>query len=195
MNWLAHIYLSSGGNDSKLGNLLGDFVTNVDWKKKYNKTIRDGIKTHFEIDRFTNTHPVFHQSCRRISKKNSFYSTLLIDVFYDYFLANTWHEYSESPLSDYVYNFYNHLSIYKEEQILPDRLSQIVPAMISEDWLGSYKSPTGIQNALNRLSKRIKTQNTVADCITELAVNEPALEQDFKEFFPQLKEKITSSFN
>lgn len=184
MNWLAHIYLSDEDDESRLGGLLGDFLGNMDWKTIYSEAIKQGIKRHLEIDNFTDMHPVFKKSCKRISAKNSLFAHVLIDIFYDHFLAKNWDDYSHVLLNDFVSSFYNVLQEYRK--ILPDRLKIIAPFLIRENWFCSYQNIQGIRNVLYRLSRRIKQQNSIMESIIELQRNYSSLENDFRVFFSEV---------
>jgi acyl carrier protein phosphodiesterase len=86
MNWLAHIFLSEPNVESRLGNLLGDLVKGKDLDD-INPNLRQGIARHYAIDRFTDSHPVVKISKQRIDKEYSKFAGILIDIFYDHFLA------------------------------------------------------------------------------------------------------------
>ena len=87
MNYLAHIYLS-GDDDPllKIGNFIADSVKGKAFKK-YPQAIQNGIKLHREIDTFTDSHPIVFESKHRLFKKSRHYSSVIVDVLYDHFLA------------------------------------------------------------------------------------------------------------
>lgn len=188
MNWLAHIYLSEEDKESKLGGLLGDFLTNTDWNSIYSEGIKKGIKRHLAIDKFTDMHPVFQNSCERISKNTRHFAPVLIDIFYDHYLAKNWDKYADDSLDAFTSSFYTVLEEYKEK--LPDRLSNAILFMIRENWLSSYQKIEGIQEVLFRLSRKVNMQNTIAESITELITHYEDLENDFCAFFPEIIQKF-----
>lgn len=182
MNYLAHIYLSDKNEKHMLGNLLGDFV-NITDDIKFEKGIREGIFMHRKLDSFTDSHPIFLMSKSRVSSQNRRFAGLLIDMFYDHFLAKNWLTYSELTLEAYSTNFYKILEKYSS--ILPDKLIKVSHFMINENWLLSYREVTGIEKALERISKRLSVpDNTLADSINELYNSYADLEDDFNTFFP-----------
>ena len=97
MNFLAHIYLS--GTDEKIlvGNFMGDYVKGRDYLK-YPEDIRKGLLLHRQIDFYTDNHPIVKNSKKRIESVYRKYSGIIIDIFYDYFLATNWPDYSITPL-------------------------------------------------------------------------------------------------
>ena len=104
MNYLAHFYLSFDDSEILTGNFLGDFVT----KKEYNALplkIRKGIDLHREIDFLMDNHEVSKAS-KGVFSNHRHYSSVIIDVVYDHFLAKNWKQYSTLPLLDAANGYY-----------------------------------------------------------------------------------------
>src|SRR5277367_1527199 len=101
MNFLAHLYLSGDNPKIKTGNFIGDFVKGKNLADRFEKDIAKGIVLHREIDWFTDRHPVVKQSKDRLREKYRHYSGVIVDVFYDHFLARNWINYSSKSLSDF----------------------------------------------------------------------------------------------
>jgi acyl carrier protein phosphodiesterase len=181
MNYLAHIYLSDNNDKSVLGNFLGDFV-NKSLENNFEYSIKNGIFMHRKLDSFTDSNPVFLESKRRISSLNRRFAGVLIDIFYDHFLAKNWSLYSQIPLEEFADNFYSILKRFS--YCLPDKLTRRMPLMIEENWLISYKEINGIKTSLERISWRFsKTNHPLLNPIDELIRNYENLEIDFKSFF------------
>ncbi|WP_297421073.1 ACP phosphodiesterase [Clostridium sp.] len=182
MNYLAHIYLSCNSEENMLGNFLGDFVSKSQ-EDEFEYTIKQGIFMHKKLDTFTDSHPDFSRSRKRISSTNRRLAGVLIDMFYDHFLAKNWHDYSLVSLEEYVDNFYKTLK--KFSYCLPDKLKRRMPFMIEENWLLSYRDISGIQRSVERISKRFSnTRHPLINPIDELINNYDSLENDFKSFYP-----------
>ena len=71
----------------------------------YPEGIQKGIILYREIDTFSDSHPIFRQSKHRIQQKHNHYSGVIIDLYYDHFLAKNWSNYSATPLAEYVNHF------------------------------------------------------------------------------------------
>jgi acyl carrier protein phosphodiesterase len=183
MNYLAHLFLSDGTPESMIGNLLGDFVKGS-IENIYPHEIVKGIYLHRKIDSFTDSHPIFRSSKRLISINRRKFSGIMIDVFYDHFLAKNWSEYSNIALNDFTNRVYQVLQ--ENKKILPERLKSILPDMIAYDWLASYKQFSVIDRAINGLSRRIKRKNNLFGGVEELFLNYHQLQTDFSMFFPEL---------
>jgi acyl carrier protein phosphodiesterase len=188
MNWLAHILLSEPNVENRLGNLLGDLAKGKEIDKlSYN--LRQGINRHYAIDKFTDSHRIVKNSKRRIDRDYSRFSGILIDIFYDHFLAKNWHLYSETIFSEFTAEIYKSFQNYQED--IPQSARQIIQQMIDEDWLTSYQSFDGIENALKRIDNRIKLRMTnqisLVPAVSILEKEYINLEQDFHWFFPELQ--------
>ncbi len=186
MNYLAHLFLAEDNPESIIGNFLGDFVKGrlEGYKNIYNLEIIAGIKNHRLIDTFTDNHYIYRQSKRRISKDNSRYSGIIIDICYDHFLATKWSNFSEINLEKFTEEIYKVLKTNYE--ILPTRLKNILPIIIRENWLLSYKTIDGINITFKRLSRRLKRENQMERATEELIRNYEELEADFLLFFPEV---------
>lgn len=182
MNYLAHIYLANSSDKSILGNILGDFV-NKSLENNYEYPIREGIFMHRKLDTFTDSNAFFIESRKRITDNNRRFAGVLIDMFYDHFLAKNWCQYSTVPLEEYADNFYSILKEY--HYCLPDKLTKRMPYMIEENWLVSYRNINGIKKSLDRISSRFSnSKHQLKNPIDELLNNYDSLEIDFKRFFP-----------
>nr|WP_312292223.1 ACP phosphodiesterase [Clostridium chromiireducens] len=183
MNYLAHIHLSDNSEENMLGNFLGDFVSKS-LEDGFEYSIKQGILMHKKLDTFTDSHPNFANSRERISSANRRLAGVLIDIFYDHFLAKNWHAYSSVSLEEYADNFYKILKKYS--YCLPDKLTRRMPFMIEENWLLSYRDISGIQVAVDRISKRFSnTRHPLVNPIDELINNYEGLQNDFKCFYPE----------
>jgi len=184
MNYLAHLFFSENSTYSMLGNLMGDFVKG-DITNKYNSEIREGIKKHRMIDKYTDSHDTVLLSKKRVSPERRRFSGIMIDVFYDHFLAIHWNKFSNDNLEYFVNNCYEKLNTEVEIPI-PENLVVVINRMASENRLLSYRTIEGIEIAINRISNRIRFQNNLHGGIGELINNYYNLEKDFLHFFPQL---------
>jgi len=186
MNYLAHLFLAEETAESWIGNLLGDFVKGSleSQKPHYCESILKGIRTHRQVDNFTDRHFIFKRSKQRIINKYHHFSSIIIDIFYDHFLAKNWTSFSHETLEDFAAKIYQVLEI--NQGILPERLQQALPKMIVENWLVLYREPDGVGLTCQRLSRRIKRANNLDLAQKELIANYSEIEKDFFSFFPEI---------
>ncbi len=184
MNFLAHLYFAENSQHSLYGNLLGDFVKGSP-DQFIDPVILNGIAQHRAIDKYTDAHPVVKRSKSRISAERRRFSGIMIDVFYDHYLAINWEQYSPENFSIQTSDWYNKLK--KETYlVLPARFSRTIEMMTKNDWFSMYKEPAGINKAIDGISKRIRFENNMHGGGVELTNNYDALEDDFHAFFPDL---------
>ncbi|MHA7842396.1 MAG: acyl carrier protein phosphodiesterase [Winogradskyella sp.] len=183
MNFLAHIYLS--GNDTlvTIGNFVADGIRGNKYKL-YPEKVQAGILLHRAIDTFTDAHPIFRQSTKRLHENYGHYSGVIVDIFYDHFLAKNWKDYSNTPLAKYVDDFYQTLN--ENFDILPSRFKHLTPIMIEGNWLLSYATVDGIQLVLNGMNRRTKGKSKMNEATNELRVFYSEFEEEFTAFFKEL---------
>jgi acyl carrier protein phosphodiesterase len=184
MNFLAHIYLSGEDEGLTIGNFIADSIKG----KKYldfKKEIQNGILLHRSIDTFTDQHPIVRQSTKRLHANHGHYSGVIVDIFYDHFLAKNWQQYHKIPLGEYVSKFYTLLET--NFDILPIKIQNMLPIMKSNNWLLSYATVEGINTILGQMSRRVKHKNNMHLATLDLEKHYTEFEKDFTDFFEELK--------
>ena len=183
MNFLAHLFLSGNDEDVLIGNFIADYVKG-NKKDDYPNGIRHGIELHRAIDDFTDRHEITGQSRRRLYERHHKYSGVVVDLYYDHFLARHFGDYSGQTLIDFSQYCYRILSA--NEHKLPAGVQYFLPYMISHDWLGQYATVEGIGRTLTGLGKRVRFENRMAEAGEDLEEHYPLFEAEFRLFFPQL---------
>lgn len=183
MNFLAHIYLSSDNELITIGNFVADGIRGKKYEQ-YPEEIQVGILLHRAIDTFTDAHPVFRRSTKRLHHPYGHYSGVIVDIFYDHFLAKNWSAYSKIRLDSYVKNFYH--SLERHFEILPPKFKHLTPFMIEDNWLLSYAEIDGIQLVLNGMNRRTYGRSKMNLATKELKLFYSEFEKDFTEFFNEL---------
>lgn len=151
MNYLGHLVLS--GNDEKilLGNFLGDHVSNKTLQQ-YDLSIQKGIELHRKIDLFTDSHPISRKLRAILFDQYRHRSRVILDLFYDHFLAADFSDFQSVSLSDYVRGITDTLQ--KQIHLMPESAKHYFLAMQKYDWLEGYASIDGIRLVLNQMSRR-----------------------------------------
>lgn len=188
MNYLAHLYFASETPDSMVGNLLPDFTKELK-HPAYSPETLEGIALHRFIDRYTDTHPVVKRSKEKISSQRRRFSGILIDIFYDHFLALHWQKYHPQSLYESTQFYYRELA--KTTLPLPPRLNEAIVRMPQIDLLYNYRTIKGMGHAIDRVSQRIRFKNALHGGCEELVENFDALEVDFHLFFSDLREAVS----
>lgn len=183
MNFLAHIYLSGDNDLIKIGNFMADGIRGKHFES-YPLEIQKGIILHRAIDTFTDAHPIFRQSTKRLHEKYHHYAGVIVDVFYDHFLAKNWNTYSDEKLDDFVARFYQ--SLHDNHINLSERTKGMMPYMIEHNWLVSYQTVEGINRILTQMDQRTKNESKMRFATNELSEFYPEFEEEFTNFFQEL---------
>ncbi|WP_405568166.1 ACP phosphodiesterase [Polaribacter sp. Asnod6-C07] len=192
MNFLAHLYLSQNNKNIMIGNFIADHIRGNNYES-FSKEIQQGIFLHREIDTFTDAHPIVRKSKRRLHERYRHYDGVIIDIFYDYFLAKNWTNYSATPLDIYansVYTFFDKISA-----SLPLKSQNFIKYMIEYNILYNYQFKEGIQKVLNGMNQRTKGKSQMNLAIEDLNQLENELEEDFTLFFKDLMEISNTKLN
>ncbi len=185
MNFLAHLYLSGDNTSVMLGNFIGDFVKGKNLIEKVGPEMAKGIELHREIDFFTDQHPIVRESKKRLRPKYRHYSGVIVDVFYDHYLAKNWKDYHHQLLPDYADRVYN--LIQKNNALLPERVNMMMPYMIKGNWLVNYATLDGIHRTLSGMTRRTPYESKMDESISDLTENYEEFKTEFITFFPELR--------
>lgn len=182
MNFLAHIYLSNNNSDIMLGNFIADHIKGKEMFH-YNKGIQTGILLHRAIDDFTDSHPTVKLSKNRLHPRYRHYDGVIIDIFYDYFLAKHWSRYSNLPLGIFADYFYELLS---NMPIKPKKTERFAEYMIRYNLLVNYRNLDTIAQVLTGMNHRSKLKSHMHLAIDDLKSMHSDFEADFLSFFEEL---------
>ena len=192
MNFLAHIYLSGENDHVKIGNFMADSIRGHSYEN-YPDDIKKGILLHRSIDSFTDMHPVYRKSKHRLHEKYGHYSGVIMDIFYDHFLAKNWNNYSKIPLETYAETFYHLLQA--NIDILTDKVKNMLPSMIGRNWLVSYATIKGLEMILFQMDYRTKNRVAMHESVVELQEYYTEFEEEFTSFFEELQLHCTEKLN
>lgn len=183
MNFLAHIYLSFGDDEITLGNFIADSIRGNKFKHLPER-VQKGIRLHRAIDTYTDAHPLHRKSSKRLHKNYGHYSRVIVDIYYDHFLAKNWSRYSEVPLPRFVDRFYDLLEAHYA--MLPMGIKRMMPYMIADNWLANYAGMEGIGRVLNGMNRRTQNRSKMHFAIIDLEDHYALFEAEFTEFFEDL---------
>lgn len=184
MNFLAHIYLSGDDGDIKIGNFMADSIHGRR-PESFPPGICKGIMLHRAIDTFTDAHPIFRQSTKRLHKNYHHYAGVIVDVYYDHFLAKNWHLYHHQPLDAFAADFYRLLT--DNFDVLADQTKEMVPHMIRNNWLLGNAHLDGIARTLRQIDHRTKQRSGMTNAINELQQYYAEYEAEFSQFFKEIQ--------
>ncbi len=184
MNFLAHLLLSKTDEQIMVGNFIGDFVKGSKLDS-YEPKIQHGIRLHRAIDNFTDQHPIVLKSKKRLRARFRHYAPVIVDVFYDHFIAKDWETYSSETLHQFTQKFYKTMKQYAS--IIPQAASNMLYYMSKQDWLFNYQFLDGIDRALTGMSKRTRFDSKMETAIDALNDHYAEFQNEFNQFFPELQ--------
>ncbi|MEX2233433.1 MAG: ACP phosphodiesterase [Cyclobacteriaceae bacterium] len=185
MNFLAHAYLSGDDKKILLGNFMGDFIKGRQALRKFEARVIRGVELHRAIDAFTDSHGVVDDSKNRLRPKYRHYAGVIVDVFYDHFLATHWKKFHHKPLEDFAAETYQTIDSFSN--ILPLELKRMLPYMINGNWLVGYSDISGIHRALSGMASRTPYKSKMELASEDLRKHYEEFNNEFEQFFPELK--------
>jgi acyl carrier protein phosphodiesterase len=184
VNWLAHLRLAPPDPLLRLGNLCGDFVRGVDVATLH-PALQRGIAQHRAVDAFVDAHAVVRRSRQRLDPPFRRFAGVLVDVFYDHYLARDWDRLGGGE-SLPAFAAAVHAELRRHHDLLPARLQRAVPAMESQQWLVGYAEVAGIDAVLWRMARRLARATPLGRGAGQLRAHYRGLEDDFAAFWPAL---------
>lgn len=185
MNFLAHAYLSPDNKKILLGNFIGDFIKGRQALNKYDPEVIRGVELHRAIDEFTDDHPVVHESKNRLRSTYRHYAGVIVDVFYDHFLAMHWNKFHHEPLEKFATDTYRSIETFSA--VLPLPFKRMLPYMISGNWLVNYQQIAGVHRALSGMATRTPYISKMEQASGDLQKYYDEFNHEFEVFFPELK--------
>ncbi len=188
MNYLAHALLAGDHPADRIGGVIGDFVKGPldPLPAGLGPGLAAGVMLHRRIDSFADTHPAFLRSRGRVSAARRRVAGVMVDMFYDHFLARHWAQFSEQALGDFTADTYRMIAAHPEP--LPPSFGPVFERMRAHDWLASYRDAAVVALALDRMAEfRLRRPNPLAGAGEELLATYAGLEADFLDFLPDAR--------
>lgn len=192
MNFLSHLYLAGDSEGLIIGNFIADSVKGSAFNQ-FSSEIKKGILLHRKIDSFTDTHPIVEQSKQRLREKYKKYSSVIVDIYYDHYLATNWSIYSDVELQEFIKEIYN--IIKKNHAILPEKSAHFTKYMLQHNILFAYSKLEGIERVLHGMAGRASFESNMEFAIHDLKEHYSMFENEFKLFFPELQLFVKKEIN
>ncbi|AXT39926.1 DUF479 domain-containing protein [Alteromonas sp. BL110] len=183
MNYLAHLFLARPTADSHFGNLLGDFRRGVD-VNTYGKAVQLGLKNHYEVDKFTDSHDSVLAAKKLFDKSRRRFAPVALDIYFDHLLIKHWSTFTSQSFSDFREQSFSLLE--QRLPTMPRAMQHSVGHMITHDWFADYAKEEGIAKAISVVAKRIRFTNTFHRAVDDISANKKEIEARFLAFFPDL---------
>jgi acyl carrier protein phosphodiesterase len=190
LNYLAHLFLAENTAASRVGNLLGDFVTGrpESLRRLFPDEILHGIVRHRAIDRFTDSHRITARMKEFVAPARRRFSGVIADLVHDHFLTRHWADYHDESLEDFVGECNAALREYRN--LLPPELGETLEERIADRWLEHYGTDAGLEGVFHRVAARRPNFAPIRDAIEDLKAHREEFDAGFREFFPDLRDWV-----
>ncbi len=192
MNFLAHLYLSGDNVDIRMGNFIGDYVKGRSLER-YQDGVQKGIFIHRAIDFYTDNHPATFEVRQLFREGYRKYAGVVVDVFFDHFLARYWATFSPFPLKGFTRKFYYQMILRYRE--LPSKVRVVLPLLIQTNRLYSYHKIEGMEQTLQIMSRVTSLPDRTEFAIETLLYNYSFIRDQFLIFFPDIIDYIKEEYN
>lgn len=192
MNFLAHLYLSGDNVDTRMGNFIGDYVKGR-YLDHYADGVQKGIFIHRAIDFYTDTHPATFEVRQLFREGYRKYAGVVVDVFFDHFLARYWATFSPFPLKGFTRKFYYQMILRYRD--LPMKVRVVLPLLIQTNRLYSYHKVEGVEQTLQIMSRVTSLPDRTEFAIETLMYNYSFIRDQFLIFFPDIIDYIREEYN
>lgn len=187
MNFLSHLYLSGDSEGIIIGNFIADAVKGSNFIH-FPKEVQKGIILHRKIDSFTDSHHIVELSKERLRNNYKKYASVIVDIYYDHYLAKNWEDYSDIGLQQFTQNIYT--LVRQHHSILPEKSAHFAHYMMEYDILYHYSRLEGVQQVFNGMARRASFLSNMEHAVNDLQEHYFLFEEEFKLFFPELKQYI-----
>ena len=191
MNYLAHVYLSRENIDLAIGNFIADNIKGNNYKK-FNINWQKGILLHRFIDSYTDSHYIFREHSKLFFDSHRHYSRVLIDIFYDHFLAKNWKKYSHISLENFEFDFCKSLA--QNLNKFPIEMSNKIRFFICQKWFTKYSSIKGLIYILEKMDNKTQYESKFVTSIEKFISFAPEMESQFFIFFEDMINNVNIYF-
>jgi acyl carrier protein phosphodiesterase len=190
LNYLAHFYLAFPNQGLVTGNFIADDVKGNKFLS-FPGPIKKGILMHRFIDSYTDSHAYCLQAKSMLYQYFHKYAGVVLDVYFDHFLAIKWLQYSNISLHEFCQQIESILKL--DEHHFSDKMKNIFYWMKLHNWLLRYSTIEGIEKSLEGMSRRTPFRSGMEQGGEVLIKHYIFLEDVFDKYFPVLLATIKDS--
>ena len=148
------------------------------------EAVRQGVKNHFAVDRFTDRHQHIQELKKKFNPEYGSCAGIAVDIAFDHFLIRHWDRFSSQAFENFTFHVY--CEILKHKQLMHPAMGSYVRMLIRSSWLSGYETLSGVQFVLDRLGTRTVSPNRIADSFYEIERLYEDCDRTFLKFFPEL---------
>jgi len=183
LNVLAHLYLSGNHKQVMTGNYLGDFVRSSQFRE-FSDDVVFGIELHHAIDTYTDAHPTVQKSKELCRAAFSKYATVVVDIYYDHFLAKHWGTFHTDSLQSFATQSYEVLG--SQQTLFPQKAKRFYNYLSEHDVLQGYADFKRLEQVFFGMSRRASFESNMEQGVEVLYEHYTALQEQFFVFMKDL---------
>ena len=187
MNFLCHFHLAGDDTGLIIGGLLGDHIKGplkgnwpADWEQ--------GIKLHRHIDSLTDNHPAAKTFIETLPKHYRRFAPIMLDVCFDYCLAQQWSDYHPAPLPSFAQEVYQIFE--QSSHALPQKAANHSARLAEFDVLSGSKDWALIARMLTAIDARFKKPTPLTECEATLKNRLNEIQSIFTEIYADLDQQL-----
>jgi len=187
VNHLAHLYLGRNSSEEMVGQFIADAVKGP-LDVQFNVGIRKGIRLHRLIDEFTDSHPVVLDLRAKYRGELGLYSSVVIDMIFDFWLAHEFQKHTQGQLIDFAEQAMTTLTHYEDQ--FPQRMHRFFQFMKQEKWLLAYGEKEGMSEVIFQMSKRYPRAEALAVVAKDFQRFAEMGKSHFEDYWPLLNSYV-----
>ena len=183
LNFLAHAQLASGHHQEfVVGSVVGEYVKGP-ITKNLPLLFGLGVMHHRLIDVFTDQHDFVVNYKSRVDKKYRRYCGIVLDIYCDYLLIQSWKLFSDENIDSFITTLYQ--GILEHRWNASEKHQPRLNSLVEDDWLRSYSSIEGICTAVRHIERRLGVVVGLENLVILMNTDED-LKQAFFSFYRDL---------
>lgn len=174
--------------------MIGDYVKGTQALEQFPEQVRRGIMLHRRIDAFADSHHATQKAKSLFRPDYRLYAGAFVDSLYDHFLANDPRYFpSEQDLAGFAQEVYGNLETYRA--YLPEKFLQLLPYMVSHNWLYNYRTLKGMQRSFEGLVRRARYLESSDRAYEILVSHYYELNQHYFDFIDDISMYVKNELN
>ena len=174
------------------GNYIGDFVKGKQ-VQNYPKKVQAGLYLHRWIDSTTDQKDTLPHCKAMIREKFGKFSSIILDMFIDHYLAKNWSLYSNESLQSFQDRNVKLLLMYKNE--MHAHPSRFLDYIIEKNLFVNYANLNTINDVLNGIAHRLSVEVDFKGAVDLYSLYEKELNVALGDFYPEFMNMAKAKLN
>jgi len=141
-------------------------VRGGDWRN-YPKAVSAGIVLHRAIDVETDNHAAVRTARVRFPTPFRRFAGIILDIFFDHFLARNWPQYYDQPLANFAEENYRWFAAQRD--LLPASAQWFTDHMVANNLLVNYRDLDCLAQVFAGLGRRLRRPNPLPEAVLLLS--------------------------